>query len=39
MEAAHAEAVNEALAHLTETVPVVRRSSIEGQSSRNPPGT
>ena len=35
MEAAHAEAVSEALAHLTETVPVVRRS-IEGQPVEEP---
>ena len=35
MEAAHAAAVSEALAHLTETVPVVRRS-IDGQPVEEP---
>ncbi len=35
MEAAHAEAVSEALAHLTEVVPVVRRS-IDGQPVEEP---
>jgi conjugative relaxase-like TrwC/TraI family protein len=35
MEAAHAEAVREALAHLTEVVPVVRRS-IDGQPVQEP---
>jgi conjugative relaxase-like TrwC/TraI family protein len=37
MEAAHAEAVREALAHLTEVVPVVRRS-IDGQPVEEPAG-
>jgi conjugative relaxase-like TrwC/TraI family protein len=38
MESAHAAAVSEALAHLTETVPVVRRS-IDGQPVEEPART